>query len=568
MTQKYTITRSTMADPAYYMHHMVSDHFSIADKVPDPYKLDYDMRRALAQIGEFPDYRAWLSNRFLPILAEALDRSHVSGGDFYIHMGAANPDRRTTTGWMNSIPLTIQTAEEAGVAVGGWSLYVGNSLTLFSKSQLDKRIEDLLSVSPWLSTLEASVPFYDSDYRVTAYINPDHYKLAPRVEATLSPITNVRAARLQAGEYYFTREGTITTVTSDDQLFVRLSNLDNVGEAYIDAKVQNAKDSYRQTVLSRLGRNLQFDAEAERRAKETRRAHASAKFGQFRDKRDRQVEDRTHDLFATLPFVVQGVASSARWGIEVETGAAQGIPAPSGWGRKYDGSLSPADSDEYYDDCDEEDYCDCGCQGESDNSGLGACAEFVSPILTSMHSSGLKRITDQLEGRPTTYTAGIHVHVEASDLNAKQVAELVASYDLIEGIIENSYQREEREYCKRRYDNDILNVVRYGKDNPAKRGMDVPYGDRYVTVNILSLQDHGTIEFRAMGPVYNYDYLVRWAMFCREMVNTIRGGATRKEWGRVRDFDGIQKMFQRFGIEYNLAAGLNEPVIQPELVAV
>lgn len=75
-------------------------------------------------------------------------------------------------------------------------------------------------------------------------------------------------------------------------------------------------------------------------------------------------------------------------------------------------------------------------------------------------------------------------------------------------------------------------------------------GDRYVTLNLQSLNRHGTVEFRAMGPVYDYDYLVRWAMFCREMVNIAKAGVTAKEWNSVNSWADLTALFAKYGKEY------------------
>lgn len=298
----------------------------------------------------------------------------------------------------------------------------------------------------------------------------------------------------------------------------------------------------------------------------------------------------------TLPLAPRGTIASRRWGIEIETGAGRDLRwnggAPEGWDSKDDGSLQsaygerwidPDDCPEYFNehqatitvnhgegtieianpDFEDPRYCDyCG---ETYSYEDADCVELVSPILTSVHSTGLRQICEDLEFAPRTDTAGVHVHVEAKDLTVAQVKNLVLSYDRIEPLIEASYDRAERGYCKRRSVNELLEIARQQGVNSIN---DLRTGDRYVTVNLNSIRQHGTIEFRAMGPRYNYDHLTRWAMFCREMVNTVKNGATSKDWNKVNSWAGVEKMFERFGNEYNGAAGVSAPVLEDSLAEV
>ena len=370
--------------------------------------------------------------------------------------------------------------------------------------------------------------------------------------------------------------------------------------------VERARESYRVWLRLRWNR-AQDNRETERiAAMERHRVQSARNFSTFRQTRTK----RDEEVIPTLPFLPHGLASSRRWGIEIESGGCRGVAAPeagrTGWRRKTDGSLRSAwngyrevqDFEPYdeevtdnlswyecanyenhmphqqYFDADRNEHAfrvndayipvsectECGNrtrtvrrepqtivhQGQSDD-----CGEFVSPILVSMHSNGLQTLLAQIAPQPQNATAGVHVHVEANDLTDKQIATLVYGYDLIEPIIEASYRREERRFCKRRTESEVLEMARAVKRGTAQN---VRGGDRYVTVNTNSLSVHGTIEFRAMGPVYSYDYLIRWAMFCREMVNVVAAGATQKDFGRIKKWEDVLVLFAKFGKEYLRAA--------------
>lgn len=362
-----------------------------------------------------------------------------------------------------------------------------------------------------------------------------------------------------------------------------------------------ARSVYRAWLKARMSRGADpAIAEFERKRAE-HRERAAAAFVRFREKtRD------TTEYIPTLPFVPHGLASSRRWGIEVESGGARGVQAPDGWTRTSDGSLRSA-WDGYTEEQDFEPYeetvelnatwfecqnaerhmeveeyrteaggyawrqredhipiadCDhCGTrtvtrmvhpQTITHRAQGDDCAEFVSPILVSMHSRGLEQIIEGIKVQPQNSTAGVHVHVEANDLTDKQIAMVIYGYDLLEPMLEASYRRETRRFCNRRDPHNVLAAARFIKRDEG--GFTARGGERYVTTNTNSLSRHGTIEFRGMGPVYDYDYLVRWAMFCREMVNVAVGGATQKDFGRIRKWEDVLVLFARFGKEYVRAA--------------
>jgi hypothetical protein len=353
--------------------------------------------------------------------------------------------------------------------------------------------------------------------------------------------------------------------------------------------------SYRDQIRAELRRRLP-GAAAERLAtqvEQTRQQdHRNAALNRYAAWRSK-IQPVSENVIGTLPFVPNGVRASLRWGIEIETGAGRDLSGtPRGWDSKDDGSLESAYDNEWVDpeDCPEysyshqeptievehgsgyidvpnpdfEDprYCSyCGENGHSYDS--DDCVELVSPILTSMHSNGLQQICADLEFAPRTESAGIHVHVEAKDLTVRQIGQLVLSYDKIEHLIEASYDREERGYCKRRSSSEVLEIARSARTE--KQVQNMRKGDRYVTLNLQALDAHGTVEFRAMGPKYNYDHLVRWAMFCREMVNCAKNGATAKDWGKVDTWNGVLDMFAKYGEEYNMAIDHALATIEDEM---
>lgn len=364
-----------------------------------------------------------------------------------------------------------------------------------------------------------------------------------------------------------------------------------------------ARAGYRTYLRATLNRPT-YDA-AEVAAREEARRRSAERFSAFARR-----EADTEQHVGSLPFVPHGLSSSRRWGIEVESGGARGVNAPAHWTRTSDGSLRSAWAGyvevQDFEPFDEEvtmyrpigtctngrrhqyevevvdpetgrwvmrpnpDYlspegCD-GCGNETrtvhrtpqtirHEARNDDCAEFVSPILVSMHSQGLETLTEQLSKQPQNASAGVHVHVEASDLTDAQVAALIFGYDILEPLLEASYRREERRFCNRREADSVLSFAR--KLRPGGAGVtrdEVRGGNRYVTLNTNALNAHGTIEFRAMGPVYDYAYLTRWAMLCRELVNLAAAGVTVSQFSRIKSWNDLLMMLAEYGKEYVRAA--------------
>lgn len=293
-------------------------------------------------------------------------------------------------------------------------------------------------------------------------------------------------------------------------------------------------------------------------------------FLDFLRRRRDELVDNGGELIGNLPVLDPNTPTARTWGIEVEAAGARGVEEPPGWERKEDGSLesaydsapSPArspsncphhDHNEFIEDPDgnevenpdyeDPDYCDWLYYEDYDS--YDDCAEFVSPVLTRAGSHGLLDLMDALSREPQNDTAGIHVHVGAKDLTPKQIGNLVLAYAMIEPIITPYYQRDTRGYCKDLQPDSVVQAMAQ-----AKAGERPDLGDRYFSVNLWALQSHGTIEFRSMGPVYEYEPVIKWALFCREMVSIAKAETVPpKVWTSVKSWADIERILRVHGPE-------------------
>ena len=285
-------------------------------------------------------------------------------------------------------------------------------------------------------------------------------------------------------------------------------------------------------------------------------------FTKFLRKFHRELKVSSHP-FSDIAILPHKTASSRRWGIEVEAVDIGGISTPSGWDLKSDGSLrSLGYLDDHDDECevyavdDEGNSLDWGCNcGYEYGDNETTTGEYTSPILRSFHSRGLEYLCRELEERDTNTTPGVHVHVSADDLSPRQAGLVSLLYTAFEPLFESEYKREEREYCASLDSEEVLARLRSlreaQRDNPKAKAVDLDNyrHQRYVTVNLCALTSHGTIEFRAMGPRYNYEHLIRWAYFCRELVNLAKSNVKQKEWSKVRSFRDVLYLFSKYGKE-------------------
>lgn len=300
-----------------------------------------------------------------------------------------------------------------------------------------------------------------------------------------------------------------------------------------------------------------------KRADEERRAMSAKNFEKFWDKMKtakravKQPLAQALEDWNTIPLLATNTTSSRTWGIEVETVRAQETHTPRGWRSVYDGSLPDSSG------------CNCGCDDcyEAECCGGDECevdgesTEFVSPVLRHFNSSGLLSICNDLGADEYSSAPGVHVHVGADNLSVSDVSRLLFAYGVTSPLFESLYFRKERGYCKDTASQRVsywLSASRkiargdYSIDTISEVTSGQP-GDRYYDVNLESINKHGTIEFRAMGPRYDYMHLVRWAWFCREMVNVSKLGLPQDVWTSCSTLADVIKVLRTYGSEASYA---------------
>ena len=366
----------------------------------------------------------------------------------------------------------------------------------------------------------------------------------------LRPATNLENAGWQL---YLGTQGSIRTTTDGDDKTVKFREVRETLNLYATFRRRYRRKFIKKALEARHAVTTKVPVEWT--------IDRAADFTKFLDGvKARLTPER--EPFSKIAILPRKTLSSRNWGIEIEAVDIAGVETPRGWELKSDGSLRnlreqsvPSRSKKHADDCIAmqspfTQSCDC-YMSVADYGSSTSTGEWNSPVLRSFHSRGLEHLTNKLEDKNTNRTPGIHVHVEASDLTPTQVTQLAIIYTTLEPLFQMEYERFDRQYCAP-VDTAEL-IKRFNKLREAKAGgkkaTEMQFTSRYWTVNAASLSQHGTIEFRAMGARYNYDHLIRWAHFCREMVNIAKADVPQRVWSSVQSFEDLIVLFSKFGKE-------------------
>lgn len=158
--------------------------------------------------------------------------------------------------------------------------------------------------------------------------------------------------------------------------------------------------------------------------------------------------------------------------------------------------------------------------------------ELVSPPMTFDAASvaTLRTVCGVLNSLGVTVngSCGFHVHVDASDLEAKQLKNLVAMFCQFESAMDTLVpaSRRSSEWARsnaRRLAcvaGDMLTAVERAESAADLRAMHG--GNRYQKLNLEALGRHGTVEFRQAAGTTNADKVVGWVAMCVGLVSSSR----------------------------------------------
>lgn len=149
--------------------------------------------------------------------------------------------------------------------------------------------------------------------------------------------------------------------------------------------------------------------------------------------------------------------------------------------------------------------------------------ELVSPPLSG--EAGLEQVRTVARalaaaGGTVNKSCGLHVHVDANDLDAGQILSIVRRYSHFENGI-TAFMPPSRRDSRWAYsvggdfvERLLQQVNRYGNPRNLFGGL-----NRYHAVNLASYARHGTVEFRQHSGSTNENKICNWITFCLYFVN-------------------------------------------------
>lgn len=236
-----------------------------------------------------------------------------------------------------------------------------------------------------------------------------------------------------------------------------------------------------------------------------------------------------------------------RFGIEVEYGFAPGVSD----GERAVQFLRDAGLCQEYGMHGYMGHSDSGWIVKNDGSLHGRGAEMVSPPLDfddpeqrGQVDRAIKALLDS--GARTLAEAGIHIHVDCSDLDAKQVAAVARCFtkfeDLIYRIASSGWQSMRPgsgNYCPPMTDEQISKMARVRDEHSlaaayfgnssmgVTAGASHGHSARYCGINIHSWFYRKTIEFRVFNSSMNSERIQAYIALCIALVEDARRGKVR-----------------------------------------
>lgn len=189
-------------------------------------------------------------------------------------------------------------------------------------------------------------------------------------------------------------------------------------------------------------------------------------------------------------------------GIEIEVEGERLPVANKYWRNEEDGSLRGPENREYV---------------LSKPLDLAGCKEALT-YLDGLYVDNNTNVHD-------TVRAGVHVHVNCQSLTITQLYNFITLYIVLEEALVKwcGEHREGNLFCLRTGDAEFfLKRVCYAAETGAFHTL---YNDdlRYCSINVKSLKDYGSLEFRAMRGTRDLNLIYKWA----EMLLNLREAAKK-----------------------------------------
>jgi len=124
---------------------------------------------------------------------------------------------------------------------------------------------------------------------------------------------------------------------------------------------------------------------------------------------------------------------------------------------------------------------------------------------------------------------GLHVHVDAEDLNGPTLAHLVGRYARHEIELDQLMTPSRRQSCNRFCKSLISLEETFCRTAPTDSAAAIArrMPERYYKLNLLAYERHGTVEYRHHHGTIEPEQILPWVRFCLNFVETSRVQVTR-----------------------------------------
>jgi hypothetical protein len=189
-------------------------------------------------------------------------------------------------------------------------------------------------------------------------------------------------------------------------------------------------------------------------------------------------------------------------GIEIEVEGSNLPPAPLGWRKERDASLKAAESAEYV---------------------------MRSPVPIAELRESLDRLRGSFKMNNAviddSYRAGIHTHINVQKLTIKQLMNFVALFLIMEECLVDycAPSRRGNHFCLRAKDAEYFIQLLWRTCEEGNLKLLHTDDIRYSAMNLKSLFDYGSVEFRSLESTQDYEKIALWA----EMLYNLREQAVK-----------------------------------------
>ena len=190
--------------------------------------------------------------------------------------------------------------------------------------------------------------------------------------------------------------------------------------------------------------------------------------------------------------------------------------------------------------------------------------ELVSPPLRGREGlAELKKVMDVLNRiGAVNRTCSVHIHHDIHDYKGNDLFKVVWFYTVFEDTLDSLFPKSRRKnnnyYCGSVRDK--LNAVRFRKyyeQHKRKERLslydvnDVFDYDRYVKINLKSIVDHGTLEFRQHAGSLEFEKVYNWILLSQRIVEICKTSIHVKSgvedsWNNLKY---VLKMYKSFGAD-------------------